>query len=263
MSFSLMQFGPWAVITGASAGIGKEYALQLAKKGFNLVIVARRLELLQEQAAYLTEQYGIRCLPIELDLSRPNAQNSIIEQTAHLNIGLLISNAGFGRPGRFNERSSEDLNEILHLNALSHVWLAQHFVKIFLNRGKGGILFTGAMGATNGVPFMAFEAGTKSFIEGLGKSINWELREKNIHVTTVVTPPTETPVLEKLGFTKENMPSKPISTELYVRESLIALANNKPSVIPGRKYRIMNALLPNGLSRQLMGKMMQKNNSIK
>lgn len=263
MNIDVKKFGPWAIITGASSGIGKEYALQLAKNGFNLVIVARRLGLLEEQSTILKDKFGIECEVIQLDLSKPKAESIIIEKTSQLDIGLLVSNAGVGRPGRFNERNIEELTEILHLNAMSHVWLAHHFINKFLDRGRGGILFNGAMGATNGVPFMAFESGTKSFLKGFSKSINWELSKKNIHVTLIETPPTETPVLEKLGFTEQNIPSKPISTEQYVRESLDALSKNKPTFMPSRKYRIMNALMPDRLARQMMGKVMQRNNNIK
>jgi short-subunit dehydrogenase len=179
-----------------------------------------------------------------------------------LDIGLLISNAGTGRPGRFLSFEEDALRYILNLNAISHLSLAHHFGKRFIKRRRGGLLFTGALGSSDGVPYMANEAGTKGYILSLGKSLHSELRETGVNVTVLVTSPTETPVLGKLGFTKENIPMKPISVEQCVREALRALSLNHITVIPGRIYRIMNALMPGSFARKMIGDTMKRNNKI-
>src|SRR6185436_6210962 len=150
------------------------------------------------------KEFGIRYLLIEADLSEEVSIKKIANATSHLDIGLVISNAGTGRPGKFLSFEEAELRYILQLNAVSHLSLAHYFGKRLAERGKGGILLTGAMGSSNGVPYMANEAGTKGYILSLGKSLHAEFQEFGLHVTVLVTSPTDTPVLSKLGFTKNN-----------------------------------------------------------
>lgn len=255
-------FGPWALITGASSGIGEEYARQLASHGFNLVLAARRVDLLEQLGKELTNRFQIQYRTLFADLTKQDGHKILIEQCSDLDIGLFVANAGAAKPGRFTARGYVDLSEKIQLNALSHVWLAHYFSKKFVSNRRGGIVFTGAMGATGGVPFMAIESGTKAFIEGFGQALNYELRDKGVHVTVLVTPPTETPVLKEIGFSPDNMPATPISVSQCVKETIIALLENKPSVLPGRKFRAMNLLVPAKVSRALMGRIMKKNNNI-
>lgn len=255
-------FGPWAMITGASTGIGKEFAKQLAFNGLNLVLVSRRKPLLEEIGKELSNEFGIKYLTIEADLSGETVIQEIKEATDDLEIGLLISNAGTGKVGRFFSFDEAEHNYISRLNALSHLSLVYHFGKKMVARKHGGILLTGAMGATDGVPYMAIEAATKGYIQSLGKSLHAELKEFGIHVTVLVTSPTETPVFYKLGFTLKNTPIQPISVVQCVNESLIAMSKNQIALIPGLKFRIMNALTPGSLSRKMTGKIMKKINNI-
>lgn len=256
------KFGPWAIITGASSGIGKGFAKQLAAEGLNVILVARRILLLEEIGRQLAKEFGIRYLAIEADLAAESAIKKIAEATENFDIGLLISNAGTGKPGKFLSFREDELKYILQLNAVSHLSLTHHFCKKMATRGRGGVLLTGAMGASNGLPYMANEAGTKGFILSLGKSLNSEFRELGINVTVLVTSPTETPVLDKLGFNKDNMPMKPISIEQCVKESLLALSANQRTIIPGFLYRAMNTLIPASISREMTGKILKKNNKI-
>jgi short-subunit dehydrogenase len=256
------KFGPWAIITGASSGIGKEFARQLAACGLNLVLVARRLALLEEVGKHLAKEFGIHYLVVEADLAMENAIEKIANATANLDIGLLISNAGTGRPGRFLSFDEKDLRYILQLNAASHLSLTHHFGRRMAQRGKGGVLLTGAMGAVDGVPYMANESGTKGYIQSLGKSLHTEFKEAGLNITVLITSPTETPVLGQLGFRKDNTPTKPISAEQCVKEALLAFSANRITVLPGFKYRVMNALIPGALSRTITGKIIKKNNGI-
>lgn len=155
------RFGPWAVITGASSGIGKEFARQLAASGLNLVLVARRLALLEETGRLLEKEFGIQYVTVETDLAQESSIEKIAKATSDLDIGLLISNAGTGRPGRFLSFEEKDLRYILQLNAASHLSLTHYFGKRMAKRGKGGVLLTGAMGATNGVPYMGNVSGRR------------------------------------------------------------------------------------------------------
>jgi uncharacterized protein len=255
-------FGPWVIITGASSGIGEEFARQLAAEGFHIVLVARRLPLLEALGKQLAKEFGIQYLAIEADLAEEDSIEKIARTTDHLDIGLLISNAGTGRPGKFLSFEKDELKYIVQLNAVSHLSLTHYFGRRLAKRGRGGVLLTGAMGAADGVPYMANEAGTKGYILSLGKSLHAEFKALGLHMTVLVTSPTITPVLGQLGFTENNMPMKPIPVAQCVREALLALRMNRVTVIPGRKYRIMNALVPGSFTRKLMGDTMKKNNHI-
>jgi short-subunit dehydrogenase len=257
------KFGPWALVTGASSGIGEGFARRLAQQGFQLILVARRRNELGNIGRELASRHNVRYQIIEADLSTESAVCEVIEQTEGMDIGLLISNAGTGVAGRFFDRSHKELKGVIQLNAVSHSLLANHFGKKMADRRRGGILLTGAMGAIHGVPYMANEAGTKGYIEGLGKSLHTELKEFGVHLTVLITPPTETPVFYKLGFTRENSPVAPITVQQCVEESLAALSLNKVTVMPGLKFRIMNALIPPSVARQMTGKILKKNNQIK
>lgn len=256
------KFGEWAIVTGASSGIGEEFAHQLAELGFNLILASRRKAKLDELGSYLAKKHNISYKSVQVDLTQNKAYVKIIDAAKGLDIGLLISNAGTGRPGSFLNTAFEQLLEIVQLNALSHLALTHHFGKSMKQNGRGGILLTGAMGAINGIPYMANESGTKSFVQGLGKALNAELRTTGIHVTVLVTSPTDTPIMPELGFTKDAMPMKALTVNQCVKEALVALRDNKMTVIPGFKFRLMNAAVPSKLSRTMMGDMLRKNNNI-
>src|SRR6185437_15871535 len=117
------QFGPWALVTGASSGLGKEFARQLAADGLNLVLVARRQNLLEEISIQLEREYKIECRTIVADLSEPNAIDKIVAATDDIEIGLLISNAGTGNVGKFFSFEEPHHKYILQLNAISHLSL--------------------------------------------------------------------------------------------------------------------------------------------
>jgi uncharacterized protein len=256
------KFGPWAIITGASSGIGKEFARQLAVGGLNLVLIARRLNLLEVIGKQLAEEFGIQYHAIEADLAGEDFIKKIDEATKDLDIGLLISNAGTGEVGRFLSKEAEEQKWFVRLNAISHMSLAHYFGRRFIKRGKSGILFTGAMGATDGVPFMASMAASKAFLLSLGKSLQHEFKKTGINITVLITSPTQTQIISKLGFDKGKMPMKPLSVKQCVEEALMALNNSKVSIIPGRAYRIMNALIPGSIKRKMTGDIFQENNNI-
>ncbi len=99
-----VKFGPWAIVTGASSGIGKEFSRQLAANRLNIVLVARRLELLKELGQNLEKEFGVQCRAVQVDLSDENFIGTVKEATQDLDIGLVVSNAGTGNPGSFTKR---------------------------------------------------------------------------------------------------------------------------------------------------------------
>ncbi len=258
ISLDKNKFGPWALITGASSGIGKECARQIAASGINVVLVARREALLKEVGANLSAKYGIKHRIIVADLSEQNFMEKIIPVTNDLDIGLLISNAGAPYKGAFLNSEWDDLAKRQHLNALSHLEIAHYFGRKFVKRGKGGILFSGAMGAMQGLPFVANECGAKACIQSIGEALNIELKPFGVNVSVLVIAPTDTDVIKKTGIDPSDMPMKPMSVEQCAFEGLQALSQNKATHINGRINRIITTLMPDSAMRQMSAKMFTK-----
>jgi short-subunit dehydrogenase len=144
-----------------------------------------------------------------------------------------------------------------------HLELAHHFGRRLAARGRGGLLFVGAMGSDKGVPFMASDAAARAYIQSLSLGLHAELRTLGVHVTVVPAGPTETPLLAKLGLTPDNMPMRPMTPEQCVSEGLGALQANRSLIIPGRMNRIMKVVVPPSITRALMVRMFTKTLGIK
>jgi hypothetical protein len=253
------KFGPWALVTGASSGIGAEFARQLAAGGLNVVLIARRLALLEELGHQLAEQYGIAYRAIAADLSKDNVfEERIAEATQGIDIGLLVSNVGAGNPSDFLSASLDDLHAIVQLNIAAHLNLIHHFAPKLVQRGRGGVLLVSALGAAQGLPYMANDGATKAYVLSLGEALHIEFEKLGINVTVILPGGVETPVISNLGINAKSMPIKPISVEQCVSESLAALTRNRPIHIPGRMFRAMAALTPHTVMTRMYGSMLAK-----
>jgi len=249
-------FGPWAIITGASSGIGKEFARQVAASGINVVLVARRLPLLQELGEALSQTYGIEFRAVQADLSQETFMDAIKTATNGLEIGLLVSNAGTGIPGEFLSIPEDVLLKVVNLNAVAHMRLTHFYGKQMAKRERGGLVLVSAMGALHGIPYMANDAATKAYVISLGEGLHVEFKKMGINTTVVLPGPTDTPVIEHFGLDTVRLPMKPMSVEKCVAEGLSALEANKATHLTGRINRIMMALVPNSIIRKINSKML-------
>jgi short-subunit dehydrogenase len=186
------QYGPTALVTGASSGIGRSFAEILAAKGFDLVVVARRSQRLEELAARLRTRHGIKVSVHQADLSAAGAAQELVDATASLDIGLLVSNAGFGLKGCFDAGSPKVLADMLMVNCHTPMILARGLVPRLKKRKKGGIIFTGSVEGLIGVPFSTAYAATKAFLISLGEGLWGELTPEGIHVLTLCPGATDT-----------------------------------------------------------------------
>jgi short-subunit dehydrogenase len=252
------RFGPWALVTGASSGIGKEFSQQIAAAGINVVLVARRESVLADVGNSIARDFRVQYRVLAMDLSQEGFIGRLAEGTDDLNIGLVVSNAGTGNSGEFLSLDRQLLQATLRLNTLAHLDIAHHFGRRLAQRGKGGMILVGAMGAENGVPRMANDGAAKAYVHSLGQALHYEFKPLGVHVTVLPPGPTDTPVLMKLGFDPRTMPMRPLSVEQCVSEGLVALKENRSRVVPGRLNRIMNALVPASVQRTMMAKMFSK-----
>jgi uncharacterized protein len=249
------RFGPWAVVTGASSGIGREFARQLAANGLNLILVARRLPLLGELAQELTAGYGIRCHCVPVDLASPDFLAPIADATDELDVGLVVSNAGDMVLGELLGSTQEELLGELRVNAESHLRLTRHFGQRLAARGRGGILLVSSLSALQPVPFTANYSATKSYILLLGEAVHHELAPKGVNVTVLVPGATDTPMLTRFGADRTPMRRLIMPVQACVSDGLAALAANRPRRISGVMNRAMVRTVPRAARSRLFGGM--------
>src|SRR6267143_2622725 len=252
------RFGPWALVTGASSGIGKEFARQIAASGINVVLVARREKLLDEVGQGLANGFNVQYRTVVADLSQEGFLDKLAEATNDLDIGLVVSNAGTGNPGEFLKLDRQLHRTTLRVSTIAHLDITHHFGAKLVKRGRGGLMLAGAMGAEAGVPRMANDGAAKAYVHSLGEALYYEFKPLGVYVTVLAAGFTNTAVLEKFGLDPKTMPMKPMSVEQCVSEGLSGLLKNRSRIIPGRLNRILDALVPASLARKMLADLLGK-----
>lgn len=221
------RYGPWALVTGASSGIGAAFARALAREGLSVVLVARREGRLAELAAELEKRHGVATRIATLDLSEPDAAARLAAAVEDLELGVLVSNAGFGYIGRFEKQSGARLQEMVILNCLTPVALTHAVLPGMRRRGQGAVIFTGSVAGRQPLPLHAVYAATKGFEELLGEALWAELRGTGVDVLVLEPGTTQTEFQEVAG----EVPHSGQAPEVVVAWALDALGR-QPSVIP-------------------------------
>lgn len=186
--------GDWALVTGASSGIGREFASKLAAKGMNVVLVARRSTIIEELAGALEKRYGIRALAVSLDLGRHDAPSHLSARLAEekITVRLLINNAAFGRWGYFEATSPDTYRMMIDLNISAMISLCHHFLADLSSFPSSAIINVSSPAAYNPIPYMAVYAASKAFVSSFSLALHEEWKERGILVQTLVPGPTET-----------------------------------------------------------------------
>jgi short-subunit dehydrogenase len=244
------------VVTGASSGIGRQFAHQLATSGIDVVLVARRVDKLKELGAELAMRYLAKFRTVGVDLSEPGFLEPIAAATQDLDVGLLVSNAGAASPGSLLRADLDNERRIVALNTTAHLELTHHFAPRLAVRGRGGILLVSALGAVHGVPYMANAAATKAYVASLGAGLHVELAGDGVNVCVLHPGPTQTPVLAELGLQQRRLFIPAMPVERCVAEALKAIEHNRARCIPGRRNRIMAAVTPPAVTRTVMARML-------
>jgi uncharacterized protein len=226
------RYGPWALITGASDGLGREFAISLARQGMHLVLVARRETVLTTLAERLTREYGVACRVIALDLGTTDAAKTLDDSTRDLDIGLVIAAAGFGTSGPFLSGDLDNEFDMLMVNCGSALALTYRFGHRFgqrfaHGRRSGLVLFSSLVGF-QGVPGSAHYAATKAYIQSLAEGIAPELAAKGISVLATAPGPVHT------GFaSRARMQMGKALTPAQVVAATLSALGNRTTVRPG------------------------------
>jgi short-subunit dehydrogenase len=251
-------FGPWAVVTGSSSGIGREISRQVAASGINVVLVARRVARLEEVGRALASEFGVAHRVVEADLSSPSFFAHVERATADLDVGLLVGNAGSPNAGELWKVDRDELAKVIHLKVNANLVLVHHFARRLVDRRRGGILLVSSVGGLNGVPYVANTAAVEAYVLTLGEGLHVELARHGVNVTVLMPGPTLTESMGKMGVDPAEMPMKPMSAERVAAEALRALQRNRPTHIAGRVNRLMARLMPRSVATTMMGAMIGK-----
>lgn len=255
------RYGDWALVTGASAGIGEEFCHQLAAKGMNIISVARRKERLNELGEKLRADYKIETREVSVDLIHTNAAEKIENSVSDLEVGLLINNAGFGHLGRFhNQRAFRD-EEMIRLNCIAPVALAHKFLPAMVNRKRGGVIFLASTSAYQATPYFAVYSATKAFNLFLGEGMWEEYRNKGIDIMALSPGYTKTEFQKSAGLT-EDMNGILWSTADKVVATALKNLGNRPSIIHGGLNRFLafsSRFSPRKWSTIIAGKVSRSN----
>jgi short-subunit dehydrogenase len=255
------RYGPWAVVAGASAGLGAEFATQLASKGLHLVLVARRQALAEDLGKKLTQEYGIDVRVLQLDLAAEDSAATIASTTSDIEVGLLIYNAATSIIGPFFASPLEEHTREVMVNCHTPLALTYLLGQRMLPRKHGGIVLMSSLSSSQGSVFIANYAATKAYNRVLAEGLWEELREQGIDVLTSCPSAISTP--NYLASSPTRSGRFTVSAQeprVVVAETLAALGHG-PTLIPGSGNRLANffmqRVLPHRAAIKLMGRVMR------
>jgi short-subunit dehydrogenase len=252
------RYGPWALVAGASEGIGAAFAVELARRGLKLLLVARRTEPLAALAQELRQRHHVEVETAALDLGRPDLASAVDALIAGRELGLVVYNAASSHIGDFLSTPLDAHLATVDVNCRGPLVLAHLLGQRMAARGRGGIVLMSSMAASQGSPLVASYAATKAFNLVLGESLWEELRSRGVDVLAARAGATRTPNYERTQPAGKVPMQDP--SEVAV-EALLALGR-APSHITGRINRLAGFFMSRILSRRqavlLMGRETRK-----
>jgi short-subunit dehydrogenase len=187
-----VRYGEWAVITGASSGLGVEFARALARDGVSCVLAARRQDRLEELSEELESRHRVSTRVVVVDLAEPDGPDRLARACDDLEVGVLINNAGVGYKGRFEKQDVDRLARLVKLNCLAPVILTGRLLSGMRERGRGAVIITGSVSGRQPLPLHAVYSASKAFDLLLGEALYTELRDTGVDVLVIEPGTTDT-----------------------------------------------------------------------
>jgi short-subunit dehydrogenase len=243
------KYGPWALVAGASDGVGAAFAEGLAQRGVNVVLLARRQALLDEVAAGIADRADVQTRTVAIDLAQHDAASQIASATADIEVGFLVYCAGADPNFEpFLANSIETAEAMVHRNCIVPMQLCHHFAPAMVDRGRGGIVIFGSGAGLAGGPNMVAYGATKAFDMVFAEALWSELHDKGIDVIGLILGKTDTPALRRLEHARgvlgseDDAPSDAASVDEIIREAFENLSNG-PTVMAGEMMRAAAPML--------------------
>ncbi|MEU8260309.1 SDR family NAD(P)-dependent oxidoreductase [Micromonospora sp. NPDC048999] len=244
------RYGPWALVTGASSGIGREIAGLLAGAGLHLVLVARRRDLLCALADELTARYGVQVRVVDADLATPAGVDAVVAGSTDLDVGLLVAAAGFGTSGAFLDADPAVEADMLDVNCRAVLALTQRFGRRLAARGRGGVVLLASLMGFQGTPHAASYAATKAYVQALAEALHVEWKRLGVDVLAAAPGPVHTGFAARAGM-RMALAARPADVAAPVLNAL----GRRSTVLPGGLAKLLTwSLRP--LSRPLRVRMM-------
>ncbi|MEV0585070.1 SDR family oxidoreductase [Nonomuraea sp. NPDC050310] len=224
-----------ALITGASSGLGAEFAAQLAAQGHDVILLARSGDKLAALGDRLAAEHGVRAHVLVQDLAEPDAGRRVARELAArgLSVDVLVNNAGFGTCGRFEEISTARDHDQLMVNVVALVDLTHELLPAMLERGRGSVINVASNAGFQPSPYFAVYGASKSFVLNFGLALRQEYRRRGIRVLTLCPGPVETNFFDTIGTRRAAVTGSMTTAEPVVRATLKALERDRGYVVPG------------------------------
>ncbi|MBN8218108.1 MAG: SDR family NAD(P)-dependent oxidoreductase [Spirochaetes bacterium] len=252
------KYGPWAVIAGASQGLGEAWAREAARRGFHVVLVARRGPLLRKLAAEIASTYGVATKVVVQDLEKPGADERILSAALGLDVGLVVYNAAKSLIGPFLDQPLASHRGELAVNCAAPLGLVWHFGRLMKKKGRGGIILMSSLSCGQGSPLVAHYAATKAWNLILAEGLWHEWRPHGVDVLACVAGTVDTPAYRQ---SRPAADMKPMEPRRVAREGMASLGK-RPSVIAGFGNKLsgfaMRRLLPRRLAIGIIGGALKK-----
>lgn len=259
MASFIDRYGPWALIAGASEGIGAAFAEEIASHGVNLLLLARRTGPLEDLAVKLRAAHRVEVRTASVDLGSPTLVDDVRRAAEDLTIGLLVYNAAFSYIGPYLEQPLHEKLRLLDVNCRGPLVLTDEFGRAMAHRGKGGIILMSSLAGTQGTAYVTAYAATKAFNLVLAEGLWDELREHGVDVLACRAGATRTPAYERSNPAPSPTPlmdARPVAVEA------LAALGKTPSMVPGTLNRavafFMSRVMPRRAAVTVMGQATRK-----
>ncbi len=257
------KYGPWALVAGASDGLGAAFAAGLAERGVNVVLLARRKAALEQVAAEINSRTSVQIRTLAIDLAEPGAASAIAAATSDLQIGFLVYCAGADPNFKpFLSNSIEDAEAMVQRNCMVPMQLCHHFAPAMVERGSGGIVIFGSGAGLAGGPNMVAYGASKAFDMVFAEALWSELNDKGVDVLGLILGKTDTPALRQLEHSRgqlgspDDLPSGAAAVDDVIAEAFENLTNG-PTWMVGEDMRAALQMMGSLTRNQIVGFMKQ------